>query len=120
MKKLLIALFVLGISLPSFAGLKEKDVIGKWKYRVETGQETLTGILQFEKSEGKLTGKVITDDGQTFPLSRVEIKENNILYFELEPEYDVMTVTLTVEDKRFTGTIGTYQGDISITGEKAE
>ena len=31
MKKLLTVLFVLGISLQSFAGLKEKDVIGSWK-----------------------------------------------------------------------------------------
>ena len=120
MKKLLILLFVLGISLPSFAGLKEKDVVGKWRYKVEIDQGTLTGILKFEKNKGKLTGEVITDEGETFPFTKVEIRDNNILYFELEPEYEVMTITLTVKDKKFEGMISTSQGEIPITGEKTE
>ncbi len=50
MKKLVIALFVLGIALPSFAGLKVKDVAGTWSYEIETEYETLTGKLVFEKN----------------------------------------------------------------------
>jgi len=51
MKKLLILLFVLGVSLPSFAGLKEKKVIGTWSYKVETDQETLAGTMKFVKED---------------------------------------------------------------------
>jgi len=120
MKKLLIVLFVLSISLQSFAGLKEKNVIGTWKYKVEIDYETLTGILKFEKKEGKLTGEVKTDNGETFLLTKVEIRENNILYFELQPEYDVLKATLTVEDNKFKGMIGNFDGEIPITGEKIE
>ncbi|MEN8228636.1 MAG: hypothetical protein ABFS38_10820 [Bacteroidota bacterium] len=120
MKKLLILLFVLGISLPSFGGLNEKDVVGKWKYKVEIEQGTMTGILKFEIKEGKLTGEVITDAEETFPFTKVEIKENNILYFELAPDYEVITATLTVENKKFEGMIGTPDGEIPITGEKVE
>ena len=46
MKKLFILLFVLGVSLPSLAGLKEKNVIGTWSYKVETDQESLTGTIK--------------------------------------------------------------------------
>ena len=48
MKKILILLVVAAISIPSFAGLKEKDVIGKWSYKVETPDEILTGTFTFE------------------------------------------------------------------------
>ena len=120
MKKLLILLFVLGISLSSFTGLDEKDIIGNWKYEVEINYEIMTGILKFEKKEGKLTGEVQTDMGDYLPLTNVEIKENNILYFELVPEYEIIKANLTIEDKKFTGTIGNYEGEIAITGEKVE
>jgi len=120
MKKLLTVLFVLGISLQSFAGLKEKDVIGSWKYKVVFEQTTLTGILKFEKKDGKLTGEVISDDGNTFPLTKVEIKEDNILYFELKPEYEVLSGDVSIEGKKFQGTVGNYNGVLPITGEKIE
>ena len=120
MKNFLVLLFVMAISLPSFAGLKEKHVIGKWKYKVEIDQETLTGIFKFEKKEGKLTGEVISNDGEAYTFTKVEIRENNILYFELVPEYEIMKANLTIEDKKFTGTIGNYEGEIAITGEKVE
>jgi len=120
MKKLLIVLFVLGISLQSFAELSEKDVIGSWKYEVEINYEIMTGTMKFEKKEGKLTGEVTTDMGDYLPLTNVKIKENNILYFEITPEYDVIKANLTIEDKKFTGTIGNYEGEIPITGEKSE
>ena len=119
-KKHLIVLFILGMALQSFTGLSEKEVIGSWKYEIEINYEVMTGILKFEKKEGKLTGEVQTDMGDYFALTNVEIKENNILYFELVPEYEVMKANLTVEDKKFTGTIGNYEGEIAITGEKVE
>ncbi len=73
MKKIMLVLFVLGISLQSFAVPKEKDVIGSWKYKVETDEGTLTGTLVFEKKEGELVGKVNTDDGEAFTFSKVEL-----------------------------------------------
>ena len=99
MKKLLIALFVLGIALPSFAGLKVKHVVGTWSYEIITDTETLTGTLKFEKDGKKLTGQVITDDGQIIPLSNVQIKENNVLYFEMEVDYNLLKSTMTIEGK---------------------
>jgi len=120
MKKLLVLLFAMVISLPSFAGLKEKDVVGTWTYKVEIDNQTLTGNFKFEKKEGQLTGEVITDDGQTVPFTKVEIRGKITLYLELQPEYEVYQVTLIIENNRYNGTIALYDGLIPITGEKIE
>jgi hypothetical protein len=121
MKKLIIALFVLGIALPSFAaGLKVKDVVGTWSYEIVTDMETLTGTLKFEKDGKELTGQIITSDGQTIPLSNVQIKENNVLYFEMEVDYNLLKSTMTIEGKKYTGTILADGGEVPVTGEKIE
>jgi hypothetical protein len=120
MKKLLFVLFVLGISLQSFAGIKEKDVIGTWKYKVETDEGTLTGNLVFEKKEGKLVGEVNTDDGEIISISKIEIRDNDILYFEVESGYEILEVSVTVTKNTFSGTVGSEMASMPITGEKVE
>jgi hypothetical protein len=120
MKKLLFVLFVLGISLQVSAGIKEKDVIGTWSYTVETGEETLKGTLKFEKKEGVLVGEVHTEDGDVFTLTKVEIRDNNALYLELQPEYDILKITLTIDKKSYSGSVSTPEGDVPVTGEKLE
>jgi len=120
MKKLIIALFVLGIALPTFAGIKVKDVAGTWSYTVETGYETLTGTLVFEKEGKELTGEVVTDDGQVFPMNKVEIKENNVLYFEIEVDYSLMKATMNIEGKKYSGTIDVDGEEVTVSGEKIE
>jgi hypothetical protein len=120
MKKLVIALFVLGMALPSFAGIKVKDVVGTWSYTIETDYETMTGSLVFEKDGKGLSGKVVTDDGQTIPMTKVEIRDNNVLYFELEVDYSVMEATMIIEGKKYTGTVASEAGVLTVTGEKIE
>lgn len=121
MKKFLILLFVLGISSQLFADIKAKQVVGKWKYAVETDQGDMTGFLKFVETDGKLAGEVIPDDaGAVFKMTKVEIKEGNKVYFVIVPEYDEIKVTIKIEGKKFRGTGGTYQGDFPITGEKVE
>jgi hypothetical protein len=120
MKKLLVFLFVLGVSNQLFAEIKNKDVIGTWKYTVVTDQGDMTGNLVFKETEGKLTGEVVTNDSGTFPMEKVELKEGNILYFELTPEYDTIKVSVKVEGKKFKGTGSTTQGEFDLTGEKVE
>jgi len=120
MKKLVIALFVLGIALPSFAGLKVKDVVGKWSYTVVMEYETISGTLKFEKNGKELIGEVITDEGETIPMTKVEIRDNNVLYFELEVDYSIMEVSMTIDGKKYNGTIVTNGEEVSVTGEKTE
>jgi len=120
MKKIMLVLFVLGISLQSFAGPKEKDVLGTWKYKVETDQGDLTGKLVFEKNDDALVGKVNTDDGEAFTFSKVELKENEVLYCELDTGYEILELTLTVKGKAMEGTVGNDAGSFPITCEKVE
>ena len=120
MKKLMLVLFVLGISLHSFAGPKEKDVIGTWKYKVEIDQGDLTGTFTFEKKDGILVGEVNTDDGETFTFSKVELKEKDVVYCELDTGYEILELTLTVKGKAMEGTVGNEGGSFPMTCEKVE
>lgn len=120
MKKLLIILFILGVSTQLFAEIETSQVVGKWKYTVVTDQGEMTGVLKFVEKEGKLTGDVLSDDGNTFPMTKIELKEGNTLYFELKPEYDVIKVTVQIKGEKFAGTGSTYEGEFALTGEKVE
>ena len=118
MKKSLFLLLVLAMSLPALAGLKEKHVIGTWTYKADSGYETLTGTLTFSKTDGKLTGEVNTDMGEFIAMTKVEIRENDVLYFEVPLDYEVLKITVTMNKKNYSGTIVSQQGEIPITGEK--
>lgn len=120
MKKLFILLFVLGISTPIFAKLDSKQVIGTWKYNVVTDQGDMTGVFKFIEKEGKLTGDVITSDGFTIPITKIEMKEENNLYLEIKTDSDLIKVTVKVDGKNFKGTGTSYQGEAPITGAKQE
>ena len=120
MKKLILAFLVLSLALPSFASLKDKDVIGTWKYKVETDQGELTGKIIIEKKEGNLIAEVQTDEGDVLPFEKVELRENDVLYMEIYNGYETLEVTVTVKDKVFKGTVGSEQGSLPITAEKIE
>ena len=120
MKKLMLILLVLGLALPSFAGIKEKDVIGTWKYKVESDQGVLTGTITIEKKEGELVAVVNTDEGEVLDFSKVEIKENDLLYMELDNGYEILILNLTVKGKAMEGTVGTEQESFPMTCEKVE
>lgn len=106
----MLVLFVLGISLQSFALPKEKDIIGTWKYKVETDPGTLTGTLKFETKDGALVGEVNTDDGGVFDFSKVELKDNDVLYCELDTGYELLEILVTLKGKTFEGTVGSEGG----------
>ena len=120
MKQLMLAVLILGMTIPSLAAIKEKDVIGTWKYKVETDQGDLTGTISIEKMEGKLMAKVNTDDGQELMFNKIELKDDDVLYMELDTGYEILELTLTVKGKAMEGTVGNEQGSYPITCEKVE
>lgn len=120
MKKLFIFLFVLGITTPIFAQLDSKQLTGNWKYSVVTDQGDMTGVFKFVETDGKLSGDVITSDGYTIPITKIEIKEENNLYLEIQTDNDLIKVTVKVDGKNFKGTGTSYQGEAPITGVKQE
>jgi hypothetical protein len=120
MKKHLFVMLILAISLVSFAGIKETDVLGTWKYKVETDQGDLTGVIIIEAKEDKLVAEVHTDEGEVLPFSKVEIRENDILYMEVDTGYEILELTLTVKGSSMEGTVGNAQGSFPISCEKTE
>lgn len=118
MKKLLIVLFVLGFLAPVSSQVKTKQMIGKWKYQVDAGGEYLTGTLKFAETDGALTVEVFTGEGDVFPVTKVQTKEENKIYFEIHLDNDLIKVLLTIEGEKMKGTGSNYQSEFSVTGEK--
>lgn len=120
MKRVLILLLVLFIALPGFSKLKSKQVVGKWKYTVETPDGNMTGVFKFVETDAKLAGEVITDDGYTLPFTKIEIRDDNKLYLEVKTDNDLINVTVKIEGENFAGTGTSYNGDAPIKGKKVE
>ena len=120
MKKFMFLLFVLGISFSSLAGQDGKDILGTWKYKVETDQGDLTGTLVFENKDDAVAGEVRTDDGQILSFNKIEWKENNAFYMELDTGYELMEISVTVNGSTFEGTVESQSGSFPLSGEKTE
>ena len=118
MKKLVIGLFILGIAFPTFAGLKPKDVAGTWTYEVVMEYETLKGTVVFEIDGKALTGKVHTGQGDVIPMTKVEIREDNVLFFVIEVDYNPMEVSMNIDGKKYTGTLASNGQEVPLSGEK--
>ena len=120
MKKFMFILFVLGLTFSSLAGQDGKDILGTWKYKVETDQGDMTGTLVFENKEGTVAGEVRTDDGMVLSFSKIELKEENAFYMELDTGNEIMEITVTVDGTTFAGTVDSQSGNFPLTGEKSE
>lgn len=121
MKNLFIVLLVFLMATPIFAKIKAKHVAGTWNYTVQTPDGDLTGSLKFKKEKkGKLSGEVMTDDGQNFTMTKVEIREGDVVYFEIQPDYDVMMITMNIDGDQYKGVVDTSQGEVPIFGKKQE
>jgi hypothetical protein len=118
MKKLLVLVMVLGITLPSFAGIKIKDVIGTWIYEVVSEGQILAGKIIFEKGNPGVAGKVFTGDGVIYVLDDIEIKEDNVLSFSLKINDQGHKVSVTIQKDKFNGTVSNEEGEAPISGEK--
>lgn len=118
MKKWFLLLVVLGVSIMAFSQNNTKQIIGKWKYSVDTGSEIWTGNFNFTENEGKISGKLITSDGTTLPFSKIECKEDNTVKLEIQTDNDVINISVKVEGDKFFGTGSSSQGEAPITGEK--
>jgi hypothetical protein len=121
MKKLIIVLFALNLfAFVVNAQSEHEKIIGKWKYSVETDYSPTGGVLIFSERDGKLKGEIAPDEGGLYPMTKVEMRENDSICFELKPEYDVISVALRIDGNKLKGTGSTYQGEFTVTGEKKE
>ena len=117
MKKLLSLLFVFFVAVQLFAQPDSKEILGKWKYTVETGESLLTGIVRIAEVDGKLTGDA-TVDGYTIPFTKIDYKEDKKLVIVMKTESDEYKIDVKVAGNKFSGMGSSYQGEAPITGEK--
>lgn len=106
--------------MPTFAGLKPKDVEGKWSHEIQMDHETISGTLKFEKNGKELTGEVITGEGYTFRMTKVENRENNVLYFKMEADYVPYKSSMIIEGKNYKGTVDAQGTELPVSGKKTE
>ena len=119
MKNLLIGLFILLMVSPVYSKVKSKHIAGTWSYTVQTPDGDLTGNLEFTKAKkGKLSGKVVADDGNTFTMLKVELREGDVVYFEIQPDYEVLKCTMNISGDQYEGLVATSQGEVPVSGEK--
>lgn len=120
MKKLLILLFALGISISSFAGLKSKDVVGEWNTLIVISDTQMTGSFIFYEKRGELKGEYIPSEGTKSTISKIKInKKNNTLTLEIPRETDIpIEFILIFENKKFRGKGWINEANFEINGEK--
>jgi len=118
MKKLVFVCMFLGFVTQAFAQLNEKELVGTWKYNVSTDQGPLTGTLNFTEEEGKLAGKVVSSDGQSWTMKSLEIKEADTVNFEVTPQGETFRSSLNFKEDTFTGMTGPVHTQYKVTGER--
>ncbi|WP_353718480.1 hypothetical protein [Dyadobacter sp. 676] len=92
------------------------DLIGTWKYTVSNvPPEYETGFMTFEQKDDKTTGYL----GQQ---ERMEMKELTIdqgkVTFKLDFQGGILTVTMTQDGDKLSGTIVSQDGEFPITAVK--
>jgi len=123
MKKMFV--LTLLVSVFSFASnsaekIKEKDIVGEWKYTVSSvPAEYETGTLVFEEKENKLTGKVKFSAGYDADFNKVELKENT-LTFGLYVDYEYISGEVKIDGKKMEGTVNTPDGKVPLKAEKVK
>ncbi len=99
---------------PAVARLNEENIIGVWEYTLETDQGPDSGTVEFKKIGDILGGVVNTSGSETLSINKVEIREDNILYFEVQTYDDPIKVTVTVDGNTFKGKAGNSQGEFPL------
>lgn len=117
MKKMISLLFLFFVAVQLFAQPDAKEILGKWKYTVDTGESLLTGIVRIAEVDGKLTGDA-TVDGYTIPFTKIDYKEDKKLVIVMKTESDEYKIDVKVAGNKFSGMGSSYQGEAPITGEK--
>ena len=119
MKKLAFNLTLVCLAAMMFAFISDlsKDLAGTWNYMVKDAPEGYQeGQIEFKEKDGKLEGKMITDNG-TFPMEKLSMSNDTINY-ELDINSTVVQAVLVKVKDSLSGKIITDNGDLVITAKK--
>lgn len=114
-------LFTLILAVTFFAATAKNtrsanDLVGTWKYTVSNvPPEYESGFMTFEQKDNKTTGYL----GQQ---ERMEMKELTVdqgkVTFKLDFQGGILTVTMTQDGDKLSGTIVSQDGEFPITAVK--
>jgi hypothetical protein len=104
--------------IASYCKIGYKTGYRNLEIQVDTGDQILIGTLTFAEKDNTLTVAVVTGEGDVFPVTKVETKPENMLYFEIKLDNDLIKVTLKMDGDKLKGTGSNYQGEFVVTGEK--
>ena len=87
------------VSLVSNAAVAQDALVGKWKIVAETPEGESTSVWTFTRSDGKITGKSVSEDsGQESTFDDVEF-EGDKLVFSIDIEMQGAELVLDLESK---------------------
>ena len=121
MKKLIILTFLLAMVAGSFnasAKVRQKDVVGDWKYQAPTAPYGFEkGTFTFSEKDGRLAGALILTDGSKMDLEGVKL-EKDVLTFSLYVEGGYVMANFKIDGDSLSGAVSSPQGNINVTAQK--
>ena len=119
-KNLLLYSFLGIIFLTSFE-LQPSDIKGKWYFSYESRVGTIKGIFNIKEKDGKLSGDIVASEfGIKHQFSKIEIKENDVLFLQVDNDNNKFELLINIKNKEFTGSISSIAGKTQVTGIKVE
>ncbi|MFO8099637.1 MAG: amidohydrolase family protein [Salinibacter sp.] len=93
-------------------------VVGTWSYTLETPQGDRTGTLTFEGDDSGLEGTIVNSQGDETDLESISFDGTTLSFTVPSSEGPSLSMTVTVEDDTFEGSVSTPGPTLSITGER--
>lgn len=93
-------------------------VLGTWSYTLETPGGEQTGTLTIEGGSSGLDGTLVNSQGDEEDLESVSFDGTTLSFSIPTSQGPTLSVTVTVSDGTFEGTVSTPGPSLSITGER--
>jgi len=93
---------VVGVFLPTYAVAQDVDPVGLYEWEANAGGEYVYGTFTIESGEEGLTGKAVSDDGES-RISRIETSGSKVSFMVHSAAFGDVFVELTIDGERFTG-----------------
>lgn len=93
-------------------------VVGTWSYTLESPQGDRTGTLTIEGDESGLVGSISSSEGDEQEIESISFDGTTLSFSIPTSRGPTLSVSVTVEENAFEGTVSTPGGSFPITGER--
>ncbi|MFN8254538.1 MAG: hypothetical protein U0W24_02535 [Bacteroidales bacterium] len=123
MRVLLLTFMVLTFTLQNQVAKAEggnKEIVGTWNYEAPNAPEGFTtGTFVITEKNKQLGGLIRLQDGEEIEFGTVEYADGKLTVTFLV-DYNTVTISAEVKDKKMTGSVSTPDGDIEVTAVKVK